>query len=150
MAAAFTIDPGTGTIRIADAVALRPGHARSELGPLITDRLDGARDHGNGHEWLRLADLTFGGRPASLALGFGAGRLERVSWSIRPAGATSEGGWPTRAAIDAEVAFVRDTLSRRMGVRLGRTSWGEIWSRFDGRAFAASNGLRYHPASGLP
>ena len=52
-----------------------------------------------------------------------------------------EGGWPTRDAIDKEVAFVRDILAR--GGLIRKFGWGEVWSGYDAKSFIASNGLRY-------
>ena len=60
--------------------------------------------------------------------------------------APTYGGWPTRDAIDREVAFVGETLVREMGISTGRMSWGEVWSHFDAKAFIAANGLRYRRA----
>ena len=57
-----------------------------------------------------------------------------------------EGDWPTREAIDAEVAFVRGVLARK-GITVGELPqkflWGEIWSIFDSKGFVAANGLRF-------
>jgi hypothetical protein len=54
-----------------------------------------------------------------------------------------EDGWPTRAAIDAEIAFVRDVMAKEMGLKTRQQSWGSVWSTFDPKGDLASNCLRY-------
>ncbi|MFV0624672.1 hypothetical protein ACBY01_11790 [Sphingomonas sp. ac-8] len=144
MATTFTIDRGTGIIRIGTVAALEAGQRRSAIEPGMTDWLTGFRDHGNGYAWLDLGDLTFGGQPASLALCFHEDRLEQASWSVRLSGVKPD--WLGRAAIDAELAFVHATLGRDMGITVGPTDWGEVWSCFDAKGGMASNGLRYSRA----
>ena len=60
--------------------------------------------------------------------------------------APKDGGWPTRQAIDEEVAFVRGILTQD-GLNIDddpkKFNWGEAWSSFDAKGFLASNGLRY-------
>jgi hypothetical protein len=136
----FTIDPQTGSLGVGE-VRLRPLQSKSEVELQVAQLIKGSRDHRNGFEWLYLTGLTFGGHPASVGLGFHAGRLEEASWSVQLPDAPTEGGWPTRDAIDKEVAFVRDNLAHD-GLDK-RFSWGEVWSSFDAKGFMASNGVRY-------
>lgn len=140
----FSIDRETGDIRIREIATLRGSVLKTEVSAQVGDLVEGARDHGNGYEWMYLGGLTFGGRPAHLALCFHTSRLQQASWSVRLPDASMEGGWPTRDAIDQEIAFVHRTLTDEMGLDPGPQSWGEIWSSFDAKAFMASNGLRYH------
>ena len=143
MALPFTIDPQTGQIRIGDAAALRAGEHRTSVEPRISPWLEGTRDLGNGHAWLDLRGLTFGGEPAALALCFHEDRLEQAAWSVRLRDAGMQSGWPAREAIEAELAFVQRTLAEEMGMQAGLFAWGELWSHFDSKGFLASNGLRY-------
>lgn len=146
MATAFTIDRDTGIVRLGDRVSLEAWQDRSVIEPLVSGRVFRALDLGNGYEWLSLDDLTFGGQPATLALGFRNGRLEQVSWGVElPDRTFQDDGWPTRESMDAETAFVRATLARDMDLTPGPTSWGEIWSDFDAKGVQASNGLCYRP-----
>ena len=145
MGTEITIDPLTGILGLGDA-RLRPLQSKSEVEPQIAQLLQGSRDHGNGYEWLYLSGLTFGRRPASAGLCFHAGRLEQASWNVQLVDAPMESGWPTREAIDEEIAFVRGILARG-GLNIGdnpkKFHWGEAWSSFDAKGFLASNGLRY-------
>ena len=142
MTAELWINKDTGEIRIGDHVLLQPNQAKSSIEPLVADLLEGSRDHGNGFEWLYLRGLTFGGQPAGLSVCFRDGRLEQASWSVYLPDAPTEGGWPTREAMDRELLFVRETLAREMNIRAGKMPWGEVWSSFDAKGFMASNGLR--------
>ena len=143
MAFELWINVDTGEIRIGDLALLRPNQVKSSIEPLVADLLEGSRDHGNGFEWLYLRGLTFGGQPVWLSICFRDGRLEQASWSVHLPGAPTEGGWPTREAIDRELSFVRETLARDMNIRAGKMPWGEVWSSFDAKGFMAANGLRY-------
>lgn len=143
----ITIDPQTGSLSVG-RIRLEPLQSRSEIEPQIAELVRGSRDHGNGYEWLFLRGLSFGSQPAFVGLCFYDGRLEEASWSVELPHAPKEGGWPTRQAIDEEVAFVRRTLAKD-GLNLGdspnKFAWGEAWSNFDAKGFVASNGLRYRP-----
>jgi len=143
MAAELWINRDTGEIRIGDLVSLQPNQIKGSIEPLMADLLEGSRDHGNGFEWLDLRRLTFGGQPAALSICFHDGRLEQASWSVQLPDAPTEGGWPTREAIDRELSFVRETLARDMNIHAGHMPWGEVWSSFDEKGFMAANGLRY-------
>lgn len=148
MGTQINIDPQTGSLSVG-GVRLEPLQSKSEAEPQIARFVRGERDHGNGHEWLYLGGLTFGGQQASLGLCFHDGRLEQASWSVQLPNAPMEGGWPTREAIDEEVTFVRTVLAQE-GLAVDRFPikfrWGEMWSSFDEKAFIASNGLRYRAA----
>ena len=148
MGTQLTIDAQTGSLSVG-GVRLQPLQSKSEVEGQTALLVKGSRDHGNGYEWLFLGGLTFGGQPASVDLCFHDGRLEQASWSVQLPDAPMEGGWPTREAIDKEVAFVRGTLAQ-YGLNIGdnpkKFSWGEAWSSFDAKGFLASNGLRYRAA----
>ncbi len=148
MAEPIFIDPQTGSIGLGE-VRLNPLDTKADAEPLIAHLLDAPRFHENGYEWLYLRGLTFGGHPASMGLCFHNGKLEQASWSVQLPDAPMEGGWPTRKAIDEEIAFVRGVLSGNgMDTRQGAIefAWGELWSSFDPKGFLASNGLRYRTA----
>ncbi len=146
MAAELWINKDTGEIRIGDHGILQPNQARGSIEPLIADLLVCSRDHGNGFEWLYLRGLTFGGQPVGLSICFHDGCFEQASWSVNLPDAATEGGWPTREAIDCELSFVRETLVREMNIRVGKMPWGEVWSSFDAKGFMAANGLCYRDA----
>lgn len=143
MAKPFSISRDTGSIKIGDDIELRPNQARSIIEPEVAARLLKVKDHTNGYVWLDLSDLTFGGQTAALSLCFYNDQFEQAAWSVKLPDAPTEGQWPTREAIDAEISFVSDVLVKRMGIPLGKTPWGEIWCGFDAKGFIASNGLRY-------
>lgn len=143
MAIEFSIDRDTGSIRIGDIALLGPDARQATVQQQVDDLIVGSRDYGNGYEWLERGALTFGGRPAYLSLCFQNDALEQASWSVQLPDAATEGGWPTREAIDAEIAFVRRTLATEMGICAGHLPWGEVWSNFDTKGFMAANGLRY-------
>ncbi|MGZ8360502.1 MAG: hypothetical protein ACXWUX_08280 [Allosphingosinicella sp.] len=153
MAAAFTIDPATGSLRLGE-VRLEPGQAHAAIAPQVSGWRRTEQDHGNGFAWLTLTGLTFGGEPADLALCFHHGRLAEASWSVRLPG-MAEGEWPGPDEIDAEIEFVRNTLAGEMGLKLSdgsaQLAWGELWSDFDAKGGIAAHGLRYRggaPAAG--
>lgn len=145
MATEFSIDRHTGTIRIGEATSVAANQSKVDVVSWVGELATGFRDVGNGYEWLDLRKLTFGGHPAALSLCFHQGLLKQAAWSVQLPNAPVEDGWPTREAIDAELAFVRGTLDE-MGVGTGHFSWGEVWSGFDEKGFLAANGLRYLPA----
>ena len=147
MTSPMSIDPKTGAILIGDTVRLTPYQSISSIQPLVVPWLTQAEDHSNGHETLSLRDLEFGGHPAGLGLSFHKGHLAGAQWSVMLPDALMESGWPTREAIDAEVAFMRIALAKAMGKsqpqqRIIRR-WGELSSVFDERAFIALSRLRY-------
>lgn len=138
----LSIDGLNGNIVIGDDIVLMPMQSQGEVAEQVAAMVSGARDHGNGYEWLYLTGLTFGGQAASLSLGFHNHHLDQAAWTVRLPNAPTEEGWPTRQAIDEEIKFVRGAL-KTMGLDTRSFSWGEIWSQFDAKAFIASNGLRY-------
>ncbi|PXA97913.1 hypothetical protein DMC47_10985 [Nostoc sp. 3335mG] len=140
---AFAIDRDSGGILFDGALAIEPRAHSAEVELRVRDLILRSRDHGNGYRWLDLGRLSFGGRPAWLSLAFHDAVLEQIDWSVTLDGAESDGGWPTREAIDAEIAFVRATLVEEMGIVPGTQAWGEVWSLFDPKGFQAANGLRY-------
>lgn len=144
MATAFSINSITGSIRIGEVASIAANQQKVEVVPRVSELITRSRDHGNGHDWLDLRNLAFGGQPAVLSLCFYDGLLKAAAWSVRLPNASTEGGWPTREAIDAEIAFVRQTLAE-MGIGVGSVIWGEVWSSFDPKGFMAANGLRYRP-----
>ncbi|TFZ44288.1 hypothetical protein E5C33_14965 [Stenotrophomonas maltophilia] len=109
----------------------------------------GERDVGTGYHWLSLHRLSLGGVPAGISLCFHGQQLDMVTLGVSLPGATLEDGWPTQATIDAEVAFMKRTLSAALGRKLAgghaRFDWGEAWARFDPKGFMASSGIRYRP-----
>lgn len=146
MAAELWINRNSGEIRIGELALLQPRQSKGSIEPLAADLLEGSRDHGNGFEWLYLRGLTFGGQPAWLSICFHDGRLKEASWGVQLPDAPTQGGWPTREAIDDELSFVRETLIREMNIHTGQMPWGEVWSIFDAKGFMAANGLRYRHA----
>lgn len=150
MTSAFSIEPGSGSLCVGEA-RFAPYQTRAEIEPQITHLVERSRDHGNGYAWLYLHSLSFGGQPAIVSLCFQDGRLEQAGWGVTLPDAAEEDGWPTRGAIDAEIAFVRKALAENLGFGPNWKSpmtfkWGEIWSSFDAKGGFASNGLRYRPA----
>jgi hypothetical protein len=142
MATAFSIDRHTGTIRIGEIGSFGANQQKVEVVSRVSDLITRTRDVGNGYDWLDLRELTFGGHAATLSLCFHQGSLKQAAWSVHLFDAPAHDGWPTREAIDAELAFVRGTL-HEMGIGTGYLSWGEVWSAFDEKGFLAANGLRY-------
>jgi hypothetical protein len=144
---ALDIDPDSGCLRIAGLAPIRAGADMSDVANALTHHAAGERDHGNGYAWLYFRDLSFGGRPCHLALCFLHGRLAEAGWSVALPDAAPSGEWPTREAIDEEIAFVRAVLGETLGRPVAdghwRFQWGEIWSAFDPKGFLAANGLRY-------
>jgi hypothetical protein len=140
---AFSINRDSGGIQFDGVLAIEPGARSIDVERRVRDLIVRSRDHGNGYRWLDLGALSLGGQPAWLSLGFHHAVLEQVDWSVSLDGAAFEGGWPTRDAIDAEIAFVRGILTEDMGIVPGTQPWGEVWSHFDPKGFQAANGLRY-------
>lgn len=148
MKPALSIGPLDGSIRIAGmALVLRKDSTRedamSALGPLLRR----SNDFGSGYEWLSFHEVSLGGQPCTFTLGFHLGKLEDAQFSVELPGAPMDEGWPTRQAIEQELAFMRKALSAQLGIQLGkrdaRFPWGRVWSTFDPKGFQASTGLRY-------
>ena len=144
MPLAFTIDRQDGALLVGDR-RLTGGQRRREIERALGAHVMGGRDFGNGYAWLDLEGLAFGGHPAWLSLCFLHGRLSEASWSVALPEAPD--GWPTREAIDAEIAFVRTVLANEIGFASPDGSmtfpWGEVWSQFDPKGDLAANGIRY-------
>jgi hypothetical protein len=141
----LTIDPATGALGFGDGVTLTAG-AEMAAAKALEPFWAGARDHDNGYAWLYFDGLGFGGRPCNVGLCFRDGRLDQASWGLVAPGADPD-AWPDREAIDRETGFVRAVLREQLGRSFStgeeRFAWGEVWSLFDEKGFAASSGLRY-------
>jgi len=148
MKPALTINPLDGSIRLTGApLALGQGTAREDVMAALEPMFRASNDFGSGYEWLSFHEATLGGQPCVFTLGFRLGKLEDAQFSVTLAGAGMEEGWPTRQAIEQELAFMREALSAQLGVKLGKQDacfrWGRVWSTFDPKGFQASTGLRY-------
>lgn len=148
MKPALAINPLDGSIRIAGmAFVLCKGSRREDTMSALGPQLRKSTDFGCGYEWLSFHDISLGGQPCVLTLGFHLGQLEDVYFSAELPGAPMDDGWPTRQAIEEELAFMRKALSAQLGIQLGkrdaRFPWGRVWSTFDPKGFQASTGLRY-------
>ncbi|MDT9579919.1 hypothetical protein RS982_01150 [Stenotrophomonas indicatrix] len=149
-AAPMTIDAADGRIQI--------GNLPTRIGPALSlDQariafaawIQGERDVGTGYLWLSLQGLSLGGARAGISLCFRGQQLDMVTMGVELPGAELQEGWPTQAAIDAEVAFMKRTLGAALGRTLAgghaRFDWGEAWAGFDPKGFMASSGIRYRP-----
>lgn len=148
MAASLSIDPLDGTVHLLGIpFAIRKGVARAAASQALQSLFRSSAKTGNGYEWLSFHKASFGGQPCGFALGFHDGRLFELQFSVMLPNAEMKDGWPTRAAIEAELAFVRGELSRQLATVVGersvRFSWGSVWSAFDPKGFQASSGLRH-------
>ncbi|CAM0119717.1 hypothetical protein [Stenotrophomonas sp. GD03958] len=146
------IDSTDGSIQLGNLPTLiGPTLSRDEARVAFVTLMHGERDVGTGYVWLSLHQLSLGGAPAGISLCFFGQQLDMVTMGVDLPGATLEDGWPTQAAIDAEVAFMRRTLGAALGRKLAgghaRFDWGEAWARFDPKGFMASSGIRYAPRS---
>ncbi|MCO7461299.1 MULTISPECIES: hypothetical protein [Stenotrophomonas] len=144
------LDATDGSLRLGNLPALIcPTLSLDEARVAFAALVSGERDVGTGYHWLSLHRLSLGGAPAGISLCFHGQRLDMVTMSVDLPGATLEDGWPTQAAIDAEVAFMRRTLGAALGCKLSgghaHFNWGEAWARFDPKGFMASSGIRYLP-----
>ncbi|HIE0526172.1 TPA: hypothetical protein ACXJLS_002814 [Stenotrophomonas maltophilia] len=139
------LDATDGSIQLGNLPTLiGPTLSRDEARIAFATLVRGEHDVGTGYHWLSL-----GGAPAGISLCFHGQQLDMVTMGVDLPGATLEDGWPTQAAIDAEVAFMRRTLATALGRKLAggcaRFNWGEAWARFDPKGFMASSGIRYSP-----
>ncbi|HEL4245727.1 hypothetical protein I5U23_10375 [Stenotrophomonas maltophilia] len=144
------LDATDGSIQLGNLPTLiGPTLSRDEARIAFTTLVRGEHDVGTGYHWLSLHRLSLGGAPAGISLCFHGQQLDMVTMGVDLPGATLEDGWPTQAAIDAEVAFMRRTLATALGRKLAggcaRFNWGEAWARFDPKGFMASSGIRYSP-----
>lgn len=142
------INPADGSMALlpsgtAIAKGLSKADAEAQLGAFAR----GSREHGNGYAWLSFQGFDLGGMPCWLSLGFHEGLLDMALISVDLPGAPVEDGWPTKKAIDKEVAFVRQVLREQLGRSFGSGTesfpWGTAWSLFDPKGFTASAGVRY-------
>src|ERR1044072_8710578 len=144
---ALAIDPEAGWLRIAGRAPIDAGADMAAVADALAGHAAGERDHGNGYAWLYFRELSFAGRPCHLALCFLHGRPSEAGWSVALPGRPPPGEWPTRQAMDAEIAFVRaalgETFGRPAAAGHWRRRWGELWSAFDPKGFSATHGLRY-------
>ena len=150
MTYSLSIDAADGSIIIGGVAGpVQAGAPREAVTELLAALATGHRDHRNGFEWFNYGPVEFEGQICHVSLCFHEGRLQQAAWSVTLPGAPMEGDWPTRAAIDAEVAFVRRALKKQLGksLRSGEVAfaWGSVWSSFDPKGFIAANGLRYAP-----
>ncbi|ENE1253464.1 MULTISPECIES: hypothetical protein [Stenotrophomonas] len=145
-------DATDGSIRLGNLPTLiGPTLSLDEARIAFATLMHGERDVGTGYHWLSLHRLGLAGAPAGISLCFHGQQLDMVTMGVDLPGAALENGWPTQAAIDAEVAFMKRTLGAALGRKLAgghaRFDWGEAWARFDPKGFMASSGLRYLPRS---
>ena len=142
----FTIDAATGAIRIGDALEIRAGQSKRELGRRLKPLGTTPQRYGKGYDQLHLDGLEFGGQPALLSLSFHHGRFTEASWGVWLPGQV-RGEWPTREQAEAEMEFVRAVLAEQIGFapasRSMTCSWGTVWSEYDSRNMTAAHGLRY-------
>lgn len=147
---ALQLDPDDGSWHLPGrGVVIHAGMSQSVADQTLHAFYRDCIDHGNGYTWSYFHRLQFGGMPCALALGFHHAVLTEVHLSVSLPDAPLESGWPTRAAIDAEIAYVRGVFTQQLGRGFGERSesfyWGVAWSGFDPKAFVASAGIRYKP-----
>ena len=147
---ALQLDPKDGSWHLPGrGVVIHGGMSQSAAEQILHAFYRDRIDHGNGYTWSYFHRLQFGGQPCALALGFHQAILTDVHLSVSLPDAPLESGWPTRAAIDAEIAFVRGVFTQQLGRVFGehseRFDWGVAWSGFDPKACVASAGVRYDP-----
>jgi hypothetical protein len=145
------LDATDGRIRLGELpTVIGPTLSLEQARLAFATRVHAERDVGTAYHWLSLHRLTLGGAPASISLCFHGQQLDRVTMGVELPGAPLEDGWPTQAAIDAEVAFMKRTLGTALGRTLAggraRFGWGEAWAVFDPKGFMASSGIRYRSA----
>lgn len=148
MAPSIQIDPADGSVKLPDLGLVIPnGINQASVETMLSEFRKAAVDHGNGYSWSSFHGLTFGTMPCGLALGFRERALTEVHLGVVLPHATLEGGWPTREAIDDEIAFVREVfrgqLKREFGDKPEYFKWGVAWSGFDPKGFTATSGIRY-------
>lgn len=149
---ALSIDPTDGSVRIDGcAVVIHAGLSSEEALADMSSFYCGTTDHKNGYVWMRFNGITLGGQPCELSICFYMNKLIELNWAVSLPTSRKNAGVPTRGAVDAEIHFVINTLSSMLSSIFWsgkkRFKWGEVWSTFDAREFAASSGLRYTPRS---
>lgn len=148
MKPSLTFDPSDGSASISGIpIRLRGGLSREAASSALVSLYCSILDYGNGYEWLSFQGVTFGGHPCGFALCFFQGSMTALHFSVMLPDAKIESGWPTKGAIDDEIAFARKELSAQLRSKIadcGSTfSWGVAWSAFDPKGFQASSGVRY-------
>ena len=144
----FIISRDDGSIRIQGVSSpIGPGYSKSAAEAEREAFYNGGADHGNGVEWIYLDSLSFGGQPSALSLCFRQGRLVRVEWSVNLPDAELEEGWPTRGAMEKEIAFTRSAIAAQWNAAAfsghERLPWGEICSKVDDQDPTAVSMIRY-------
>lgn len=144
----ITLHAENGAVSIEGCeLRLTPGLSREAVLAALSDFYRRSIDHHNGYEWLFFNGLMFAGQACGLSICFHHGHLREIHWGVVLPGAKMESGWPTREAIEQEVAFVRAALSKIFSRSFSsgheQFTWGQVWSVFDPKGFLASSGLRY-------
>ena len=144
----LSFERSTGALLLGSDVRLGVAESRTQAANSLASLIHRIRDLKNDYVWIDLRGLSFGGQTCAASFCFMSDRLHGASWSVSLPGAELEGGWPTRKAIDEEIAFVRRTLKQQLGrdFEQGREifPWGTVFSVFDEKGFQAHNGLRHH------
>lgn len=145
MTPSLAFDPADGCATISGLpIRLGKDLPRNEAMSALASLLRRSRDHGNGNAWLSFHNVTFGNRPCVFALLFRQGSLAEIHFNVVLREMETA---PSKAAIDAELAFVRKELSAQLQARIGEREakfpWGSAWSMFDAKGFQASSGIRY-------
>jgi hypothetical protein len=148
MTPSIHIDIADGSVKLLGSQhTICRGASQASVEAMLCEFQMGAVDHGNGYSWLNFHGLTFGEMPCGLALLFHQKKLTEVHFSVALPNAPLESGWPTRAAIDDEIEFVRKIfraqLKRRFRNEPEQFRWGVAWSEFDSKGFRATAGIRY-------
>jgi hypothetical protein len=144
----LVISPDDGAIHLSGySLALRCGLKKEAVRNALAALFRHEQAMGNGFEWLTFHNVTFGKQPCGFAACFKQGALTEVHFSVSLPTAKLEGGWPTREAIEEELAFVRSQLNAQLGTEPNDTStafpWGTVWSMFDPKGFQANSGVRF-------
>ena len=148
MSPALTIDCADGAVTIDGcSFVLTKAASRADVTKHFAEFYRSQRGDPDSYEWLTFEGVSFGGQPCGFSLCFHEGHLTEMNFAVALPDETSEGGWPTREAIDQEIAFVRKELEKQLSRSFKRGevrfAWGVVWSQFDQKGFQASAGLRY-------
>ena len=142
------ISPDDGVIHLSGySFALRGGLNKEAVRKALSPLFRQEQSMGNGYEWLSFHNATFGKQPCWFAACFHQGALTEVNFNVSLPDAKLEDGWPTREAIEEELAFVRSQFKAQLGTAPDAASttfhWGTAWSMFDPKGFQANSGVRY-------
>lgn len=148
MVHALTFNPEDGNIHIDGCnFVVRNGLTEADVKLQLHEFLRSESNHQNGYAWQMCRGFSLERESAGLALCFHLDRLIAVHVGVTLPGIRLEGGWPTKAAIDQEVAFLRTSLGRQLARSFQGSqeefSWGTAWVLFDAKGFLASAGIRY-------